>query len=51
MNIEKLLEGTAGTLLAWAGGITLAVIGFYLLNHFAMEMQGLPLNLDLTPAQ
>jgi len=48
MSNEK--SGGAGSvvLIVVAFGIALAV--FYGLNHFIMNIQGLPLNWDLTPA-
>ncbi len=38
-------------ILAIIGAFIIALILFYLLDHGIMTMQGLPLNLDLTPAQ
>ena len=35
----------------WAGALLLTLLIFYGLDHFIMSIQGLPLNLDLTPAQ
>jgi len=35
----------------WLGALAISLLGFYLLDHGIMSMQGLPLNLDLTPAQ
>jgi len=41
-----------GSLIAiWVGALAITLLGFYLLDHGIMSMQGLPLNLDLTPAQ
>lgn len=37
--------------LPWVIAIALALIGFYALDQFIMAIQGLPLNLDLTPAR
>ena len=39
------------TLLYWIVAAILVVCLFYGLNHLVMSGQGLPLNLDLTPAQ
>lgn len=38
-------------LLATVAAFALVLAGFYGLDHFVMGIQGLPLNLDLTPAQ
>ena len=38
-------------LLTWAAAFLIALVFFYALNHIIMSMQGLPLNLNLTPAQ
>jgi len=35
----------------WVAALAVSLLGFYLLDHGIMGMQGLPLNLDLTPAQ
>ena len=33
------------------GALIIASLMFYTMDHLVMGMQGLPLNLDLTPAQ
>jgi len=35
----------------WLVTFTVAFLYFYGLDHFIMSMQGLPLNMNLTPAQ
>ena len=35
----------------WMGAFLLTLLVFYGMDHFIMLIQGLPLNLDLTPAQ
>ncbi|MEJ1298189.1 MAG: hypothetical protein RPU64_15840 [Candidatus Sedimenticola sp. (ex Thyasira tokunagai)] len=42
--------GVMGTLAAFAVAFVVATAVFYGLDHFIMSIQGLPLNLDLTPA-
>ena len=37
--------------LYWLGAFIVSVVFFYGLDHLVMSLQGLPLNLDLTPAQ
>ncbi|MDX8412242.1 MAG: hypothetical protein R8K46_10310 [Mariprofundaceae bacterium] len=37
--------------LAWGGALLAVLVFFYGLDHFIMSIQGLPLNLDLRPAQ
>lgn len=37
--------------MTWVVAITITLVAFYLMNHFIMGIQGLPLNWDLTPAQ
>ncbi len=39
------------SLINWVLAIVIVVAVFYGLNHGVMSMQGLPLNVDLTPAQ
>jgi len=39
------------TLRNWVLSFVIAFAGFYLMNHAIMSMQGLPLNIDMTPAQ
>ena len=43
--------GSGSLLVIWAGALAIAFMAFYGLDHFIMGIQGLPLNLDLTPAQ
>ena len=38
-------------LVVWLGVLLLTGLFFYGLDHFIMGIQGLPLHLDLTPAQ
>ncbi|MCK4710956.1 MAG: hypothetical protein KAU21_20240 [Gammaproteobacteria bacterium] len=38
-------------LINWVLAIVIVVVVFYGLNHGVMSMQGLPLNVDLTPVQ
>lgn len=42
--------GVMGTLVAFVAAFAIASAVFYGLDHFIMSIQGLPLNLDLTPA-
>lgn len=42
--------GVAGTLVYGVVAFVVAIAVFYALNHFIMNIQGLPLNWDLTPA-
>ncbi len=44
MNLEN-------PIVVWAGAILLVLVFFYGLDYFIMSVQGLPLNLDLSPAQ
>jgi len=37
--------------IVWAGALLITLLFFYGLDHFIMSVQGLPLNLDLSPAQ
>ena len=39
------------SIIVWAVAFLLALLYFYGLDHLIMSVQGLPLNLDLTPAQ
>jgi hypothetical protein len=41
----------ARPLLLWIAVLTLTFVAFYAMDHLVMAGQGLPLNLDLTPAQ
>jgi len=45
------ISGSASLIILWVGALAVSLLGFYLLDHCIMNMQGLPLNLDLTPAQ
>jgi hypothetical protein len=38
-------------IIIWVGAFLLALLYFYGLDLLIMSVQGLPLNLDLTPAQ
>jgi len=38
-------------LMIWTVAAAIALLAFYGLDHFVMNIQGLPLNWDLTPAQ
>jgi len=42
---------TGSSVAVWVAAIVIVLLGFYLLDHGIMGMQGLPLNWDLTPAQ
>jgi len=46
--MKTLLENT---ILVWLGAFILTLLIFYGMDHFIMAAQGLPLNLDLSPAQ
>jgi hypothetical protein len=35
----------------WLSAIAVTLVVFYLMNHGIMAMQGLPLNIDMTPVQ
>ncbi len=39
------------TLLIWGGAFAITLLAFYALDLLVMGAQGLPLRLDLTPAQ
>lgn len=39
------------TLIIWVGAFLVMLIYFYALDHFIMGIQGLPLNLTMSPAQ
>ena len=41
----------AKNLQIWLLAFVVVIVLFYGLNHLVMNVQGLPLNLDLTPAQ
>lgn len=43
--------GFLAQLLLFLVAMAVALAFFYLMNHGVMNMQGLPLNWDLTPAQ
>ncbi|MEN8213225.1 MAG: hypothetical protein ABFR19_02580 [Pseudomonadota bacterium] len=47
---QKTKMGFFSTLLATIIAFVVVLLLFYGLNHLIMGMQGLPLNLDLTPA-
>jgi len=47
---DKDQMGTATTMLATVAAFVLVLLAFYGLDHFIMAIQGLPLNLDLSPA-
>lgn len=44
MNLNNLIVN-------WVLAMIIVVCLFYGLNHLVMSMQGLPLNIDLTPVQ
>jgi len=44
MNLENPIA-------VWVGAILLVLVYFYGLDYFIMTVQGLPLNLNLSPAQ
>lgn len=35
----------------WVLSFVIAIAVFYLMDHAMMSMQGLPLNIDMTPSQ
>ncbi len=35
----------------WVLSFVIAIAVFYLMDHAIMSMQGLPLNIDMTPSQ
>jgi len=35
----------------WVIAFAITLVGFYIMDHFIMSIQGLPLNWDLSPAQ
>jgi len=41
----------AGSPLLWLAVLALVFLAFYAMDHAIMAAQGLPLNMDLTPAQ
>ena len=41
----------ANPLMLWLSVLALTLVAFYLMDHLIMAGQGLPLNLDLSPAQ
>ena len=47
---DKRKMGIFGTLLSVVIAFAIVLVLFYGLNHLIMGMQGLPLNMDLTPA-
>lgn len=42
--------GGAVLLVIWIAALAISLVAFYGLDHLIMNMQGLPLNADLTPA-
>lgn len=50
MNENKQI-GAGGSILVFIVSFVVVAAVFYGLDHFVMGLQGLPLNLDLTPAQ
>jgi hypothetical protein len=48
MSTEKSM-GVPGLLLVWAIALLVVTAGFYGLDHLVMNIQGLPINWDLTP--
>ncbi|GMQ95803.1 MAG: hypothetical protein BMS9Abin14_263 [Gammaproteobacteria bacterium] len=44
-------RSAAGSPLMWLAVFALVILAFYAMDHGIMALQGLPLNLDLTPAQ
>jgi len=51
VSVPNKNTGSGSLLVIWAGALAIAFLAFYGLDHFIMDIQGLPLNLDLTPAQ
>ncbi len=47
---QKRKMGFFSTLLSVVIAFAIVLVLFYGLNHLVMNMQGLPLNMDLTPA-
>ncbi len=37
--------------IAWGGALLVTLLFFYGLDHFIMNIQNLPLNMNLTPTQ
>jgi len=48
---DKKSIGAGGVLVVFIISFVAVAAAFYGLDHFVMGIQGLPLNLDLTPAQ
>ena len=48
---EKKEWGIGGSLVLFLLAFVVVLAGFYGLNHLVMGMQGLPLNMDLTPVR
>jgi hypothetical protein len=44
-------RGKLHKVVLWSAALLVTLVAFYVLNHFVMSMQGLPLNWDLTPLQ
>ena len=49
--VEKKGSGVEGSMVVFLLTFIAVLTAFYGLNHLVMELQGLPLNLDLTPVQ
>ncbi|EGW55498.1 hypothetical protein [Candidatus Endoriftia persephone] len=49
MSEQKKL-GMPATLLIWGAAFVAVLVAFYGLDQMIMSIQGLPLNVDLTPA-
>ena len=47
---DKKEMGAAATMMATAVVFVIVLLAFYGLDHFIMSIQGLPLNMDLSPA-
>ena len=41
---------TSIKVLGWVVSVVITLIAFYAMDHFVMNIQGLPLSWDLTPA-
>jgi len=44
-------RSAAGSPLMWLAVFALVILAFYAMDHGIMALQGLPLNMDLTPVQ
>ena len=47
---DKKEMGLAATMMVTAAAFVIVLLAFYGLDHFIMSIQGLPLNMDLSPA-